>query len=313
LAIINPSTINRSHPSNTNHEMRLKIGKVACSFIFHDNGLHTTLSQLYSDFLTGEPADVVVDMEVTERLNPAEIEAALAEAEFIHEGEHFRTTNMILTGEHDAKGRYTSMTLEKVMLNPNVKMNALNRGLSMAYYTACNLKFNEKPPALLVHSCAILRHGRVLLFAGPCESGKSTIARLCGQECGRVINDETVLLYRPQQENDTLQVENVPFVGEITRLVDAAAPLSCVLLLKQSERTMVRRLERMEAYLRFMRQVISPAYVGQREKRAIYALIAEFADEVTRTVPFYELEFNLNGELLWQVVEELEKALEMGE
>ena len=165
---------------------------------------------------------------------------------------------------------------------------------------------------MLVHSCAILRHGRVMMFAGPCDAGKTTIARLCGDEYGQVLNDETVLVSRPQPDNGTLWVQSVPFVGEMASWSNTTAPLSCILLLKQSVRTMVRRLDRMEAYLRFMRQVISPAYIGQGERRALYALIAEFADEVTRVVPVYELEFSLDRELLWETVGELEKTLEKG-
>jgi hypothetical protein len=309
----NPSTVNRGRPSNTGHDLRLQIGEVVCSFTFHDGGLYATLSQLYSAFLTDKPADVVGALEFTERLGPAEIESAMAEARYIHEGEHFRTTNMILSGEHDAEGRYLSMRLEKDMINPHLKANALNQGLSMAYYTACKLKFNGRPPAMLVHSCAILRDGRALLFVGPSDAGKSTVARLCGQEYGQVINDETVLVSRPQWGNGTVQVKGVPFIGEVTHLLDSTAPLNCVLLLKQGKRTMVRRLERMEAYLRFMRQVITPAYIGQGERRVVYALLAEFADEITRAIPFYELEFSLDRELLWRVVEELEKTLEMEE
>jgi len=49
------------------------------------------------------------------------------------------------------------------------------------------------------------------------------------------------------------------------------------------------------------------AYIGQRSGRAIYSQMADFSAELTRTIPIYELEFNLDGESLWQVVTELEE------
>jgi hypothetical protein len=43
------------------------------------------------------------------------------------------------------------------------------------------------------------------------------------------------------------------------------------------------------------------------------SLATEFSDEITSHAVFYELEFNLNRELFWEVVGELEKSLEREE
>jgi hypothetical protein len=56
-----------------------------------------------------------------------------------------------------------------------------------------------------------------------------------------------------------------------------------------------------------MRQIITPAYIGQKDKRTVLSLMSEFSDDVTRAVPVYELEFNLDGKSLWRTVEELQK------
>ena len=63
----------------------------------------------------------------------------------------------------------------------------------------------------------------------------------------------------------------------------------------------MRRLDRLEAYLRFMYQIINPAYFRQTDRRTILSLIAEFSDEVTKVTPFYELEFTPDRNLLWEV------------
>jgi hypothetical protein len=78
------------------------------------------------------------------------------------------------------------------------------------------------------------------------------------------------------------------------------------MLLKKSKKTLIHRLDRVQAYLRFMHQIITPVYIGQRDKRAVLSLMAGFSDEVTRTIPIYELEFSLDAESLWRVVGELE-------
>ena len=69
---------------------------------------------------------------------------------------------------------------------------------------------------------------------------------------------------------------------------------------------MIRYLDRTEAYLRFIRQIISPACIGQKDKRSVYSIMADFSAEVIRAVPVYELEFNLDKESLWQIASELE-------
>jgi len=88
-----------------------------------------------------------------------------------------------------------------------------------------------------------------------------------------------------------------------------SAPLACVLLLKQSDRTALNRLNRTEAYLQFMRQVIAPRDFEGRTKRAMLSQVAEFSDMVTNVVPFYELEFTLNQRALWKTINKLEKSL----
>jgi hypothetical protein len=278
-----------------------------------DEGLLAKLQQLYCGFPSSQPADVSFKVKVVERLNSAEIQAALPQAEFIHEGDRFRTTSLTLDGEHNLAAGTISVTLERLLLSPDFELNQLNRAVCLAYYTGCKLRHNGKPPAMLVHGCGILRQGRALLFAGPSGVGKTTIARLCGDQYGQVLNDEAVLLYRPQPANGRLKIQGVPIIGGFSSRLNMASTLGCVLLLKQSKRTAARRLHRTEAYIRFMRQTITPAYVGQTDRRAIYSLITEFSDEVTKATPFYELEFTLDKEPLWQVVAEVEQSLEKGE
>ncbi|UCB44008.1 MAG: hypothetical protein JSV77_05065 [Dehalococcoidales bacterium] len=297
---------------SSNRTILVQVGDVCCSIKCHDKEVFGNLQELYREFPSEKPVDTHIELEVTDRFSCEELETVLSETEYIHTGNYFSTTTEMVSGEHDDTGRALHLTVERELLNPTLEFNHLNRFLSSAYYTACKARGDWAPSAFLVHSCAIRRNGRVMLFSGPCESGKTTIARLCGEQHGDVINDETVQVSRPHQDTGILTVRGVPFVGGAGRWLNVTAPLGCVLLLKQSQKTAVRHLDRMEAYLRFMRQIIAPAYIGQAGRREIFSMIAEFADEVTRTVPFYELEFTLDKEALWKMLDDLESLLEKG-
>jgi hypothetical protein len=294
---------------SSDHTIRVQIGEACCSLSCNDEEIFSSLQQLYSNFLSDKPADISVELKFVDRLNPAEIEATLPETRFIHEGNRFKSTNLIIAGEHDLTRHTLRVTVEKHLCTSGFGFNWMNRLLSIAYYTVCKLNYNGNPPAFLVHSCGILRSGQALLFAGPCDSGKTTIAQLCDEEYGQVLNDEMLLVSRPHQDNGGLNVQGVPIIGGLPQRLRMTAPLSAVLLLKQGKKTSARRLNRTEAYLRFLRQIAAPAYIGQRSTRAIYSLMADFSDEVTRVAPFYELEFAPDKESLWEAVAGLEKSL----
>lgn len=297
--------------ASSNHTLSLQIGTVCCALKCKDTEVYSRLERLYHHFLTKQPADITIELLGTDRLSPDDLGIALSETRYIHEGgNRFRTTSQIVTGQYDLSSQSIIITGERSLADPNSEFNHLNQLLSLAYYSACKVKYEGNPPAMLVHACSVLRRGQALVFAGPSEAGKTTIARLCGERDGEVINDEMLLISRPTSNRDGIMVQSAPILGRFPPRRNTAAPLRCILLLEKSKKTLVRCLDRAEAYLRFMRQIITPAYIGQRSRRAIYSLMADFSNEVTSTIPFYELEFSLDGESLWQTVGELENILE---
>jgi len=286
------------------------VGGVCLALKCADAEVLNRLQSHYREFLTDGAADILIELEGVERLSPDEVKAALSQTAFRHQNNSFTTTSLILSGSYDLDQGIIRIRGERNLASPDLGLNYFNQLISLAYYSACKVKYDGRPPALLVHSCAIVRQGRALLFTGPCDAGKTTIARLCGHKYGQVLNDEMVLVSRPDQADRTPGVQGVPVIGEFTTGVNRAAPLGCLLFLKQSKRTLLRRIDRTEAYVRFLRQIVAPAYIGQKDRRAVFSLMAQFSEEVTGRVPAYELEFTLDRERLWQVVGQLETTLE---
>jgi len=289
------------------NSIRLQIGDVCCAFQFNDDDVYNRLREYYSVFLTDNEPDIIMELEGLDRLNAEDLGKAISRTKYIHDGKNnFETSSKIMSGRYNLLSRFIKITGEKKLVDPQSKLNHLNRMVSLAYYTACKVKYGEPYPAMLVHGCGILRNGHALIFTGPSGAGKTTLAGLCGEQDGEVINDEMVLVSRPDAANKSVTVRSSPILGTFPCQRRVTAPLHSILLLKQGEKTSSRRLNKTEDYLRVMRQIITPAYIGQMNKRAIITLIADFSVEIISSIPVFELEFNLDKESLWKTVAEVE-------
>ena len=287
------------------HAMGIQIGETNCTLKCRDTAIFEKLQTLYRNFLTDEPADIAVELEFTDNLNIDELTAILSRSRYINQGNHFRSSGKLLKGSYDLESRTIKITIEKQLIDPDSKINLLNQLISMSYYSACKMKYDTNPPAMLVHACGILRDGWAMVFTGPSDIGKTTIARLCGDRHGEIFSDEMVLISQPGSNGNGISVQNAPIQGELDPGRNFNAPLSCICLLKQNSRMTYKYLDKAEAYLRFIRQIIAPTCVGDYDKRTAYSLMADFSSEIVKAVPIYELEFNRDGNALWKIADEL--------
>jgi hypothetical protein len=299
----------------SSREMRVQIGDVCCSIFCPDSEIYTSLYRLYHNFLSDQPEDITLKINVVEQISTANIKSALSRGEFIR-SEGRIVAIYRLSGKQSTTTNHTiNLTAGKCYFGPQLGFKIMNLILPASYYAVVKLRHPDGLSAMLVHSCGIIRRGQVLLFAGPPETGKTTIARLCGDEHGQVVNDEMVLLSGVRPNSGRPMVQGIPIIGGIAQRLNVKAPLACVIMLKQDSKTAVRRLSRLEAYLRFMRQVIASwdYYAGYKDTKKIILQNTEFSDWVTKNVPFYELQFTLDREQLWRAVAELEGSFLKGE
>jgi hypothetical protein len=283
------------------HTIRVQFGDLCYAVICQDGNIFDRLRESYKVFQSNAPADINIKLDIVDRLDRTQVEAILFQMGTLQQGDYHGATNQVLDIEFDADNNTFTIIADRHLFDSSLKLKPMNRLFRVAYYTASWVKHQRRPPGMLVHSCGILRNGEVTLFAGPSETGKTTIGRLCSEDYGLTLNDEMLLLSWVPPCRRGLTVHSIPIFGELPFRLNTSASLARVLMLKQSHRTAVRRLDRKEAYLRFMYQIVNPAHFRQTDKRAIYALIDEFTDEVTKVTPFYELEFTRDSNLLWEV------------
>jgi len=295
--------------NSSSSKIQLQIGDVCCSVTCDDEEVLGNLGQLYFDFLSDQPVDFSIDLHIVQRFSSHCIAEASSLGNIIRSGSNILVAYWLTDNESANQNHTVSCTLERHQFNPHFDFKIMNLLLPLSYYEACRTRYSNGCGPMLVHSCGIIRHGRLMMFSGPSDTGKTTIAKLCGNEHGQVINDEMLLVSGPDKDSDALMVQGVPIIGGVAQRLNVSAPLACVLLLKQSDRTALNRLNRTEAYLQFMRQVIAPRDFEGRTKRAMLSQVAEFSDMVTNVVPFYELEFTLNQRALWKTINKLEKSL----
>jgi hypothetical protein len=279
----------RTRTPSVNRTLGIQIGSICCGLRCPDDEVYQRLRRLYWNFLTEQSADVTIELERTPGWNGSAGDDQVFS---------------VVRDEPDT----LIVEMECSPAESDTGFKHLNRLFYLAYYSACLEKYGGSPPAMLVHACGVLRRGRALVLAGPSNSGKTTIAGLCGEKDGRVINDEMVLLSRPGRDGGT-SVQSVPIIGAFPPGINITVPLSCILLLKKGSRTRVAPMTAVDAYLRFIRQIITPTYLGQREGRTAGSMVADFSQETTGAVPVYELEFTLDGGSLWREIGELEAMM----
>jgi hypothetical protein len=287
---LGPPVAGKRRTPSANRTLGIQIGPICCALRCPDDELYDRLGGLYGNFLTEQPADVTIDLK---RISGGDDDGA--------------GDKPALSVLQDKPDRFIA-ALECNPTESGRGFEYMNRLFYMAYYSSCLEKYGGSPAAMLMHACGILRRERALVFSGPSESGKTTIAGLCGEHDGQVISDEMVLVYRPSAEGGT-NVQSVPILGTFAPGMNVTVPLGCILMLKKGEQTRVHPVNQVDAYLRLIRQIITPSYIGQREIKTALSLVADFGLEIINNIPVYELEFTTQRDSLWQEIGELEGEL----
>lgn len=283
----------------------IRIGKINCELRVRDKHVHEGIARLFDDFQSAEAADIIVELDIVKKLTEDAVTAATATGMAIQDGEN--TVGIFRTGPGGPAS--VVLTMPKSHLEKKTGYKIMNLVIPRAYYTVTHIRHDVT--SMVVHSSAVRRESGVFLFCGPSETGKTTVARSCRPENGLVLNDEMNLLEVSSSPDAAPVCCGLPVVGGIPEKHNLCAPLACIINLKQSQNTVCRPIDKADAYLRLMRQIIAPKdfFPEEDDVSTILKRNSVFAEHVIGAVPCYEMEFTLDRELFWEEIGRLEAEL----
>jgi hypothetical protein len=305
---------NRRQITSTSHRIPVQIGDVGCSIECYDRRISGRLKKIYAGFLSHKQADIRIELDTIQRFGVPPVDIKSDSVKIIKSFEEISMICSFNTCQPFISRPNVRVVMERKQFNPGHGYKFMNWLLRNAYYTVKNKRHRDILPAMLIHACGIIRKRHLLIFTGPSGIGKTTIARMCGNEHGKVANDEMLLITGVETDGSRLMAQGLPIIGGVRQRSHVKVPVLCVMTLKQAQRTSIRPLDRVEAYLRIMRQIVAPTdLIENDDTKTMITKVTGFADSLTKAVPCYELEFTLEEEPLWKAVEEIEESLMTGE
>jgi hypothetical protein len=135
----------------------------------------------------------------------------------------------------------------------------------------------------VVHACGVIADGHGLIFGGPSDVGKTTLARLWRGDGATLLNDDRVIL---RVDDGKAQLSGSPWHGEEPEVRAQTVPLRAIFHLKQSRENKVRKLAGTEALAKLIATTVAPFYLKESMER----LLNSWA-QIVALVPSYVLEF----------------------
>lgn len=135
----------------------------------------------------------------------------------------------------------------------------------------------------VVHACGVVAEGNGMIFGGPSDVGKTTLARIWHDNGATLLNDDRVIL---RLINGKAALSGSPWHGEEPEVRAQTVPLRAIFHLKQARENKVRQLAGTEALAKLIATTVAPFYLKNNMERLLesWAKIAEL-------VPSYVLEF----------------------
>ena len=281
-------------------ECRLQIGDVCCSLRFKDPEYCASARAYYKGFLSENAPDLTIDVNIVLHQEEIALPNSLLMSKIV-DGNDFNFHSGVITGSLDLAKKQCTINVKNALLCER-SVRIFEQFLFQVYYTLLKQKNpNGSKNNFFIHSCAVSREGLGYLFAGPSESGKSTIAKLSSDLHYSVLNDELVIVNRV---NGHYMVGSTPFRGDFLDNSNGRVPLYAIFLIRHGEENIIKKISEKEFVARFVREVVySDTLLSMSRKEALLEMM-DFCADVASEVPFYELRF-LPDRSFWDSIDNL--------
>jgi hypothetical protein len=284
---------------NSDRAVRIGLGKTCIEIQCQDKEFIEKARVDYQPFLVLRRPDFKIKFSLRKRLAASEVKLLLQNSRAHFDGNRFFTTPELL--ECRIKWQEASLLVdtEREIFAPQTEYKLMNN-LMCGIYPAIYKKLrNSTPDAYLVHGCGVMDGRQCYLFTGPSGSGKTTIARLAG---GRIVlNDEGVLIGR---NKNGFHISGTPFDGGVPNRCGTTSQLSTIFFLKHDTKVSLRRLSKVETYIRLLTQVFDTSPLFEMPSFESLSEQADLSSQVATQIPSYELSFRPDSSF-WPFVENI--------
>lgn len=136
---------------------------------------------------------------------------------------------------------------------------------------------------MLLHAGATVVDDTAVVFAGPPEAGKSTLARLCAAAGLPLLCDDRVVL---QQADSRFVVSGTPWHSTTPLVAPRQAPIAALVFLQHGQSNQLNPLSPTQALRRLATEVFLPLW-----EQPLVAHVLETMAALIETIPCYELAF----------------------
>jgi hypothetical protein len=251
---------------------------------FHPSRYAVLIRDYFHRESAPETPDVLLDVRIGRWAIEAEIQDSLFVSKVLKK-KGFYMSGGLIRGRYDRDARQGTIRMHEALIEkPTIRV--FEQLLYQAFYSVNPAGQGD---AYLIHSCGVIHGGRGYLFAGPPESGKSTVARLSLPD--RVLNDEINIICSSEEK---VEICSTPFNGLFEEKTEGRCELKAVLLLRQSPTHKLTEVDGAEAVKTLVREIVPPIGLDEVITPAVREYMLDMAIRIKKSVPVYRLEFRLN-------------------